>query len=80
MTIRQYLRSLNKPELYKIFNQTDLTDTELKLLTYAFIRKEKVDYICDKLFMSKSKYHSLLNRLLVKLEYTIRSLDKLHTF
>ena len=80
MTIRQYLRSLNKPALQELFSQIDLTEDELKLLTYAFIRKEKVEYICDKLFMSKSKYHSLLNRLLIKLEYTIRNLDRLHTF
>ena len=79
ITVRQYLRSLDKAVLRELFDTTDLTDDERKLLTYAFIRKERVDYTCDALFISKSKYHNWLNRLLVKLEYKIKELDKLHT-
>lgn len=79
LTIRQYLRTLDKRVLQKLFNMTKLTPEELQLVTYAFIDKHKVEKSCRMLNISKTKYHSTLNEALIKLEYQLITLDKLRT-
>lgn len=78
-TLRQYLKSLNKSTLRKIFEQTNLTQTEYWLLIYAFVEGRMRENTCMKLNIGKTKYHSLLNEALIKVDYTINRLDKVRT-
>lgn len=46
LTVRQYLRTLDKETLDKLFKITNLTEDEYWLLRYAFIEKG-----CGKIFV-----------------------------
>ena len=80
LTIRQYLRTLDKQTLYKLFEISDITEDEYWLLRYAFIEKRMRENICMKLNISSTKYANMLNIALIKIEYKIKELDKLHNF
>ena len=79
LTTRQYLRQLDKETLRKLFELSDLTDTEYWLLTYAFIQKRMRENTCLKLNIGTTKYSTMLNEALIKVEYKIKELDKLRT-
>lgn len=79
LTIRQYLRSLDNPVLYKLFKESNLKEEEYNLVVCAFIHKYLVAKTCMQLNISKSKYHSMLNEILIKIEYKIKEYDKLRT-
>lgn len=79
LTTRQYLRTLDKRVLKELFELSDLTPEELQLVTYAFIDKFLVAKSCICLNMSKTKYHSCLNGALIKIDFQLKSLDKLRT-
>lgn len=79
LTIRQYLRSLDKETLKKLFKISELEEEEYWLLYYAFIEKRMRENTCAKLNIRTTKYHSLLNEALIKVDYTIKSLDKIRT-
>lgn len=79
LTTRQYLRHLDKPTLRKLFKLCDLTETEYWLVIYAFVEERMRENTCAKLSIGKSKYHSMLNEALIKIDYTIKSLDKIRT-
>ena len=79
LTTRQYLRQLDKETLRKLFELSDLTDTEYWLLTYAFIQKRMRENTCYKLNIGTTKYSTMLNEALIKVEYKIKELDKLRT-
>ena len=79
LTIKQYLRSLDKETLKKLFKISELEEDEYWLLYYAFIEKRMRENTCAKLNIGTTKYHSILNGALIKLDYTIKSLDKIRT-
>lgn len=79
LTTRQYLRTLDKPTLRKLFKQCDLSENEYWLLIYAFVEERMVENTCAKLSIGKTKYHSMLNEALIKAEYKIKELDKLRS-
>lgn len=72
LTTRQYLRTLSKDELYKIFQNSDLSETEYKLMCFAFIDKFLREKTCLKLHIQKTKYHSILNEALIKINCTLK--------
>ena len=79
LTTRQYLRQLDKETLRKLFKIADLSETEYWLLTYAFIQKRMRENTCAKLHIDTTKYATSLNQALLKVEYTIKKLDKIRT-
>lgn len=76
LTIRQYLRTLPKEELYKIFKNADLSEIEYKLVCFSFIYKYLRDKTCLKLHVQKTKYHSILNSALIKIDFTLKNNEK----
>lgn len=80
LTTRQYLKTLDKPTLRKFFKICELSELEYWLLIYAFVEERMVLNTCAKLSIGKTKYHSMLNEVLIKVEYKIKDLDKLRTF
>ena len=79
LSTRQYLRQLDKPTLRKLFKICNLSETEYWLMIYAFVEERMRENICAKLSIGKSKYHSMLNETLIKVDYTINNLDKIRT-
>ena len=79
LTIKQYLRNLDKETLKKLFRLADLNEDEYWLLRYAFIEKRMRENICAKLNIRTTKYHSILNGALIKIDYTIKELDKIRS-
>jgi len=79
ITTRQYLRKLEKPVLRKLFKIADLTETEYWLIIYAYVEERMRENTCAKLAIGKSKYHSIMNEALIKIDYTIKNLDKIRT-
>lgn len=80
LTLRQYLRTLDKDTLKKLFQNDNLTDYDKEILTKCFIDNFMVAKTCSILHISKTKYHYSLNEALIKLQYSLNDLDKLHTF
>ena len=80
LTTRQYLKRLDKPTLRKLFKICDLSETEYWLVIYAFVEGRMRDNTCAKLSIGRTKYHSMLNEALIKIEYKIKELDKIRTF
>lgn len=80
LTLRQYLRTLEKDKLKELFELETLTKYERNLLTMCFIHKYRVDKTCRLLHISKTKYHYSLNEALIKMQCFVTNLDKLHTF
>lgn len=79
LTTRQYLRHLEPETLKKLFELSKLTESEYWLLYYAFVQKRMVENTCAKLSICKTKYHTMLNEALIKVDYTINNLDKIRT-
>lgn len=88
MQIRQYLRNYGKTtkgkeKLRKLFelakNEETITDFDFWLLIYAYVECRMVLNTCDKLGISKPLYHIKLNLALLKIEYTVKKLDKVYT-
>lgn len=85
LTTRQYLRMLGKTKegketLKKLLAICkSLTETEYWLLYYAYHNNGMVENTCAKLHIQKTKYHTMLNEALIKVEFTIRDLDKIRT-
>ena len=79
LTTRQYLKSLDKPTLRKLFKLAGLSEDEYWLVIYAFVEERMRENTCMKLNIGKTKYHSMLNEALIKIEYTINQLDKVRT-
>lgn len=79
LTIRQYLRTLDKDTLDKLFKISELAEDEYWLLHYAFIEKRMRENTCMKLNIRTTKYATLLNQALIKVEYKIKELDKIRT-
>lgn len=79
LTTKQYLRSLDKPTLRKLFKLATLSEEEYWLLIYAFVEERMRENTCMKLNIRTTKYATLLNEALIKVDYTINSLDKIRT-
>lgn len=78
MQLRQILRTLGKSTNGKIklreilFKQRRrLQDREFWILEYTYLEKLSVFNICNKLNLSNSHYHNVLNMALAKLETLI---------
>lgn len=78
-TTRQYLRNLDKSVLRKLFKLCNLSETEYWLLIYAFVEERMRENTCAKLNIRTTKYATMLNEALVKVEFTINNLDKIRT-
>ena len=79
LTIKQYLKSLDKPTLRKLFKLAKLNEDEYWLLIYAYVEERMRENTCMKLNIGKTKYHTILNEALIKVNYTINELDKVRT-
>jgi hypothetical protein len=88
ITTRQLLRFYSKDKdgrviLRKLFklarDEGNINDTEYWLLIYAYAECRMVDNICAKLAICQKTYHIILNQALIKINYTIRKLDKVYT-
>ena len=79
LTTRQYIKLLSKEQKRQLFKETDLTDDEYWLLTYAYIENRMVANTCRKLNMSEGKYHYTLNQALIKIKYTLLETPKLYS-
>ncbi len=79
LSTRQYLKSLDKVTLRKLLKICDLSETEYWLLIYAFVEERMRENTCAKLSIGKSKYHTMINEALIKVDYKIKELDKIRT-
>jgi hypothetical protein len=77
LTTRQYLRTLDPAQLRKLFSLCDFTDTELKLMIFAYVERRYVTNICDRLHVCKKQYHNLQNIALAKVECKLKEIDTL---
>jgi hypothetical protein len=77
LTTRQYLKTLDPAQLRKLFNLCDFTETELKLMIFAYVERRYVTNICDRLHVCKKQYHNLQNIALAKVECKLKEIDTL---
>lgn len=77
LTTRQYLRTLDPAQLRKLFSLCDFTETELKLMIFAYVERRYVANICDRLHVCKKQYHNLQNIALAKVECKLKEIDTL---
>lgn len=76
LSTRQYLKTLDPAQLRKLFSLCDFTETELKLMIYAYVNRRYVSNICNRLFICKKQYHNIQNVALAKVECKLKELDK----
>ena len=79
LTTRQYLRTFPKDKLYEIFQNSNLSEIEYKLVCFSFIKKYLRGKTCLILHIQKTKYHSILNSALIKIDFTLKNLEKVRT-
>ena len=72
MDIKKIFKGLDKAEAQAIINQSSLTLEELALANSLFIEHKPRLYFCDDYGCSLSKYHYMLNRVIVKLESCVK--------
>ena len=72
MDIKKIFKGLDKTEAQAIINQSSLTLEELALANSLFIEHKPRLYFCDDYGCSLSKYHYMLNRVIVKLESCVK--------
>ena len=72
MDIKKIFKGLDKAEAQAIINQASLTLEELALANSLFIDHKPRLYFCDDYGCSLSKYHYMLNRVIVKLESCVK--------
>ena len=72
MDIKKIFKGLDKAEAQAIINQSSLTLEELALANSLFIDHKPRLYFCDDYGCSLSKYHYMLNRVIVKLESCVK--------
>lgn len=77
LTTRQYLRTLDPAQLRKLFSLCDFTETELKLMIFAYVERRYVTNICDRLHVCKKQYHNIQNIALTKVECKLKEIDTL---
>ena len=80
LTLKQYLKQLDKQTLKKIFDEAELTELEYWLLTYAYIEHRMVFNTCAKLNISEATYHVKQNLALIKVNFIIQKYNKLQSF
>ena len=72
MDIKKIFKGLDTTEAQAIINQASLTLEELALANSLFIDNKPRLYFCDDYGCSLSKYHYMLNRVIVKLESCVK--------
>ena len=72
MDIKKIFKGLDKTEAQAIINQASLTLEELALANSLFLDHKPRLYFCDDYGCSLSKYHYMLNRVIVKLESCVK--------
>ena len=72
MDIKKIFKGLDKAEAQAIINQSSLTLEELALANSLFIEHKPRLYFCDDYGCSLSKYHYMLNRVIAKLESSLK--------
>lgn len=84
MQFRQILRALGKSPKGKVKlretlfrNRHKMTEREFWILEYTYLEKLSTYNVSDKLGLSNSHYHNVLNMALTKLEALISDSEKL---
>lgn len=84
MEFRQILRALGKSTKGKVKlrqilfkNRHKMTDREFWIIEYTYLEKLSTFNVSDKLGISLSHYHNVLNLALIKLETLISDSEKL---
>jgi hypothetical protein len=79
LTTKQYLKKLDKPTLRKLFKLAELSEDEYWLVIYAFVEERMRENTCMKLNIRTTKYATLLNQALIKVDFKIKELDKIRS-
>ena len=72
MDIKKIFKGLDKTEAQAIINQASLTLEELALANSLFVDHKPRLYFCDNFGCSAGKYHYMLNRVIAKLESSLK--------
>lgn len=72
MNIKKVFKGFTEAEAREIINQSSLTIDELALANIIFIERKPRLYFCDEFGCGTSKYHYMLNRVMVKLESCLK--------
>lgn len=88
VSVREYLRNYSKTKegrdtLRKLFRfgleNADINEQDFWLLIYAYVEGRMRENTCMKLNIRLTKYNSMLNEALIKINFTINKLDKIRT-
>lgn len=80
LTIKRFLRQLNKTALINIFNQAELSNDEFQLVKCAYIEKRMRDSTYIKMSIGRTKYNTMLNSALIKIKIAINNMNKVRIF
>lgn len=80
ISTKKYLKNLDKKQIIKLINETELDYFEKWILTYTFVEKRLIENICMRLNIGRTKYFYVLKEALIKIEYKIKEFDKIRTF
>ena len=80
ISTKKYLKNLDKKQISKLINATELDYFEKWILTYTFVEKRLIENICMRLNIGRTKYFYVLKEALIKIEYKIKEFDKIRTF
>ena len=72
MNIKKIFKGLDKTEAQAIIHQASLTVEEIALATSIFVEHKPRLYFCDNFGCSAGKYHYMLNRVIAKLETSLK--------
>lgn len=72
MDIKKIFKGLDKVEAQAIIHQASLTVEEIALATSIFVEHKPRLYFCDNFGCSAGKYHYMLNRVIAKLETSLK--------
>ena len=72
MDIKKIFKGLDKVEAQELINHSSLTLEELALANCLFVERKPRLYFCDNFGCSAGKYHYMLNRVIAKLETSLK--------
>lgn len=75
--VKDYIKALCPIVQRKLFDIDTLTKEEHMVLVETYVKKELIKHTCDKLFIGKTTYYSILDKALVKVACKIRELDQI---
>lgn len=75
---KRYLKALaeySKQKLLSLLQSAELAEDEYLLVYYMFYKEKMRDNICDHMAIGRTKYASLLNSALIKIDIKLRHLS-----